>query len=248
MYILYNFLLVCLYTDVIQWWRCLSVMRFLNECIHCKGETVSLECCLKPTGWIYSCVVCVFWIRWIHYAHTIFFVGEKSMQWVQLELDLGLPVQKFRRVKKQRCRPYINRWVRGYQLEFDFNPPKNDKQRYRQLEERYCRERNNKVIERQMWEMLVDYAMKAIQKERQKKGFWISYEDMQIKAYNAASSSFIQYVTRPDFRMKDPLNYVYKWVQTELYYKTKVDDLFKNINGMKKRKVKQYFDTLGVEY
>lgn len=170
------------------------------------------------------------------------------MQWVQLELDLGLPVQKFRRVKKQRCRPYVNRWVRGYQLEFDFNPPKNDKQRYRQLEERYCRERNNKVIERQMWEMLVDYAMKAIQKERQKKGFWISYEDMQIKAYNAASSSFIQYVTRPDFRMKDPLNYVYKWVQTELYYKTKVDDLFKNINGMKKRKVKQYFDTLGVEY
>lgn len=95
--------------------------------------------------------------------------------------------------------------------------------------------------------MLVDYAQKAIIKERDKKGFWISEEDIKIKAYNAASSTFIQYVTRPDFKIGNPLGYVYKWVQTELYYHTKVDDLFKNINQMKKRKVKQYFDTIGVE-
>lgn len=83
----------------------------------------------------------------------------------------------------------------------------------------------NSQTEKDLVKTMQNVAKKFIFYEREKNGFFISAEDVEIKSLGAVAYIMIQFTKRPDFRLKVPSQYIRLRVLHELYYHRKMDKL-----------------------
>jgi hypothetical protein len=103
--------------------------------------------------------------------------------------------------------------------------PKNDNDRLLNLQYRYLTG-NDKAALSELYVQSCRVSHRMIMNQRDKKGFFLTEEDAEEKAHNAATYLITQYLTRPDFvRTKNIVSYLFARIRHELYYQTKVDSL-----------------------
>lgn len=104
-----------------------------------------------------------------------------------------------------------------------------DNNRILQLQEDYFLMRcfgchKNSPTETELIKAMQACAQKFIYYEREKRGFYISAEDVEIKSLGASAYIMEQYYKRPDFRLGTPSAYIRLRVLSELYRHKKIDE------------------------
>ncbi len=101
---------------------------------------------------------------------------------------------------------------------------KNDNDHLMNIQYRYLTGEKQALSEFYLYSCKV--CTKFIKDERRKKGFFISDEDREEKAHNAATYLIKQYLTRSDFLCsRNITSYLFQRVLHELYYHTKIDEI-----------------------
>ncbi len=111
-----------------------------------------------------------------------------------------------------------------------FEHPQTDNERLLEFQYKYRHGRQEALSE--MYELCETIGMKFInaigRKNRHVKS--LSYEQRQIKAADAASYITEQFITRPDFRLKNGPGYLFLRIEKELFYQRKVDKIVDFVN------------------
>ena len=82
---------------------------------------------------------------------------------------------------------------------------------------------DRKVL-KDLFNSIKECAKRFIYYEREKKGFYISREDVNEKAIEAAEYVIMQYIKRPDFELKIPSAYIRLRVLAALYRHKKIEE------------------------
>lgn len=106
-----------------------------------------------------------------------------------------------------------------------FEKPRTDNERLLELQYEYRHGRQDALA--QMYNLCETIGMKFInaigKKNRHVKA--LPYDERKIKASDAASYITEQFITRPDFKLKNGPGYLFLRIEKELFYQRKVDKI-----------------------
>ncbi len=102
--------------------------------------------------------------------------------------------------------------------------PQNDNDRLMNLQYQFRTGKQESLND--IYILSVRICRKMIVQQMHKKGFRLSFDDIQEKAHNAAAYLVMQYKTRDDFVItKSTIAYLFLRVRHELYYRKKTDEI-----------------------